>query len=283
MIWRRVLVALFVVLLAVVAACAVEAHGLAQPLCDRRYWIGRFRDEHTELLRIMDATHATLKRHEITYWLHGGTLLGAVRHAAFVDWDDDMDIAILVEGRDFSGRWSAFAADMTRQGFSVNTRDDMFVSAAQIAGERYGSLHHVDALFYTAASGKFRPNWLLRTFAPQEYFAEGEVWPLREYDFAGRKYVGPREAWPFLARAYPGFDRAGRLHWPHSWSPAQIPQLSMCGLIASAFVVPDYPLTRIENERLAACRPPSHQGHAHTTSQPKILADLVCATPIRAL
>jgi hypothetical protein len=254
------LLVLAAVLLAL--SCVADGYAMARPLRTRRYWIGRFHDEHTELLRIMDATHQTLKRHEIVYWLHGGSLLGAVRHAAFVDWDDDMDIAVLVDDRPnsekpFRQRWVAFAADMQEQGFQVDTRTDAFISAAQISGERFGSLHHVDALFYVPKpccaehpnTRVFRPNWLLQTVASQEYFAEEEVWPLCPYPFAGRSYLGPNRPWPFLARAYPGFDKAGRLHWPHSWSIAQIPQLSLVGLIATAFV-PDYPLTRIEQQRL---------------------------------
>lgn len=45
-----------------------------------------------ELLRLFDNI---CKKHEITYWLDYGTLLGATRHSGFVPWDDDVDISML--------------------------------------------------------------------------------------------------------------------------------------------------------------------------------------------
>ena len=49
---------------------------------------------HNRLLSIMKEFHTFCVENNITYYMLGGTALGAKRHAGFIPWDDDMDIGI---------------------------------------------------------------------------------------------------------------------------------------------------------------------------------------------
>ena len=47
-----------------------------------------------KLLDIMQIFHEVCLKHNITYYMLGGTMLGAVRHKGFIPWDDDMDVGL---------------------------------------------------------------------------------------------------------------------------------------------------------------------------------------------
>ena len=49
---------------------------------------------HFKLLNMMKAFDGFCRTNHISYFMLGGTVLGAIRHQGFIPWDDDMDIGI---------------------------------------------------------------------------------------------------------------------------------------------------------------------------------------------
>lgn len=55
----------------------------------------RLRKHQLKMLEMLKYVDKLCRKHDIPYYLSGGTLLGAVRHKGFIPWDDDLDIVLM--------------------------------------------------------------------------------------------------------------------------------------------------------------------------------------------
>ena len=48
-------------------------------------------------LEVMEYYNEICQKHNLTYYIFYGTLLGAVRHSGFIPWDDDIDVLMPID------------------------------------------------------------------------------------------------------------------------------------------------------------------------------------------
>src|SRR3954466_241893 len=54
----------------------------------------RLRQCQLVMLRMLKIFDYLCSRHQVKYFLTGGSLIGAVRHNGFIPWDDDLDVGM---------------------------------------------------------------------------------------------------------------------------------------------------------------------------------------------
>ncbi len=67
--------------------CDEVREGFFIPSIIKRYWACQ--------LLVLKEIDRICRKHDIAWYAHCGTLLGAVRHGGYIPWDDDMDICML--------------------------------------------------------------------------------------------------------------------------------------------------------------------------------------------
>jgi lipopolysaccharide cholinephosphotransferase len=78
----------------------------------------QLRKAQLKQLSILEEIDRICKKHNIEYWLDGGSILGAARHGGFIPWDDDIDIAMTQEDME---RFIEIAPTELREGLSLQT------------------------------------------------------------------------------------------------------------------------------------------------------------------
>ena len=58
------------------------------------------KDYHEALMEMLEDVLNVLEQQHITYFIDGGTLLGAIRHQDIIPWDDDMDLCFMIQDYD---------------------------------------------------------------------------------------------------------------------------------------------------------------------------------------
>ena len=73
-------------------------------------------------LDMLKAFIAVCEKHDLTYFLIGGTALGAVRHGGFIPWDDDIDVGL--PRKDYEKFMAVAQADLPEGLFLQNEKTD---------------------------------------------------------------------------------------------------------------------------------------------------------------
>ncbi len=78
------------------------------------------------MLRMLKVFDFLCRKHEINYFLIGGSLIGAVRHKGFIPWDDDLDVAMT--RTDYEKFINCAAHELPNDVFFQNAQTDKYYS-----------------------------------------------------------------------------------------------------------------------------------------------------------
>jgi hypothetical protein len=181
--------------------CDVELDAL----CDALQRVLPPPELQARLLSVLQLVDEAFERAGVTYWLTGGTLLGAVRHGGFIPHDDDVDIEIMesdleraVEALGAVGRSFRGLGEWLDSGVAVGR---FFVWS----GTDSAHTNSIDVFLREAALNELR-----------EFPSYSEIFPLQRVPFHNLSLPVPQAPDFFFERCYSPLWLEEAVVWGHT-------------------------------------------------------------------
>ena len=162
------------------------------------------------LYRLMKDVHETFDKYGVKYWAEGGTILGILRHGGLIPWDDDIDIAMLLEDtpnfmKAYQELKDKYPINLTSELLKVYVPESWVYKNNVLFGtptlDIFIMKKQKDKIITISDGMRLKwPNW---------YYFDKELFPLKLYQFGPIKIYGPASCEAYCNRFYPGWKYEG--------------------------------------------------------------------------
>ena len=147
-----------------------------------------------QMLKVIDLVFT---KHEIPYWIDGGTVLGAVRHKGIIPWDDDADLIFHIEDQE---RILALADEFASYGFSL--RQEALIRVYSSEESEYPYVDLAGYKLYPDNVYRFHQEMPPKHFYNKYYWLPSEVNSLERIPFGPITLNAPNDMMRYIFTGY---------------------------------------------------------------------------------
>jgi phosphorylcholine metabolism protein LicD len=175
-------------------------------ITDLSFWSGKYGKHHLEMIEFIKEIKFYLDKYKITYWIHAGTLLGAVRHEGFIPWDDDIDFGYIDKENNVN-----YLIDELKKNYQI----DNYFWGWKIISKKNNKIF-VDMFEFTIKDNLVKQTILSELLWPKENYYIDELFPLKNSKFESITLPLPAKPELFCKRAFgDNYKEVFYIHSPH--------------------------------------------------------------------
>ncbi len=150
-----------------------------------------------KIYEMLQALHEIMTKHDIKYWMDGGTILGADRNGGLIPWDDDGDLEIHEADKE---KLLSLTEEFTALGYKLVDHE---LGLKLFPKESYFPSIDVFTVVKDEESGNYMlSNEKARKLWPKEFWTEEELSEIVPYAFGPIKLMGCKKADRYLTTLY---------------------------------------------------------------------------------
>jgi len=206
-------------------------------------------EKHKKLLQKLDLI---ANEKDLSYWIDGGTLLGAVREKDIIPWDDDSDTSMTEQDSQ-----KLLDMDLTQYGVKVsrchtpscdsdsdNKNENLNLLKLHFPGEKESIW--VDIFPRRMEDGKYRFIGWPKKMWPKDWHSKDSLDGYHMYTLGDIRVRGPKDPIPFFERTYGDWKTPKKTHshtltgWLENntlfWSQISVIILLLAAIIVSSII-----------------------------------------------
>jgi phosphorylcholine metabolism protein LicD len=158
-----------------------------------------------KLYTILKLVHCIFEKTKTPYSMIGGTLLGAIRQKSIIPWDYDVDIVVFTNTYE---EVMAILKPLESKGIICYLNENKGILKVQF--KDYTAILDIFRLEEVAYGNGIKYEFIhpYKNKYVNEYFLNGELFPLQLYQFGPLKLYGPNKPNLYLDRAYPNWNKS---------------------------------------------------------------------------
>ena len=163
--------------------------------------IGLTKKEYKDLDTLIKDIDEKLTKHNVRYWMDGGTMLGAIRHRGMIPWDDDVDIGVYAQDEE-----KLHAALKELKGkYDIEWDDESGECRRVIISSKSKSeFPFAEFFIYIIKDGRtrFRCKQDEKDWVKKCYHEIQDLFPLKRYQYGSEEMSGAYNPIPYFNRCY---------------------------------------------------------------------------------
>jgi phosphorylcholine metabolism protein LicD len=183
---------IFIIILVLAITYNLFNHHYSELATNLTFWKKKYGHLQKKIISFIQEIIPYFEKYKVTYWMHAGTLLGAIRHQGFIPWDDDVDFGYISDDDNVNNM-----VEELKKNYIIS----YYFFGFKIIHKQNSAIF-IDMFTYTIDNDIVKQTLMSETMWSNENYYLNELFPTKKIKFEDMLLPAPHDPNAFCERAF---------------------------------------------------------------------------------